>query len=142
MTLHPTPGMTNENFTDALERFWRALKRRHRPPGKLENLMVQEWLNGIQHAHALIRVEGKLTRQAIRAAKRLAGLRVSVKRIRNSIGAVRYVFKDMRSKKAELTPRKFKGRVFTMSQAFLIKPWTELWKEFREESKARRQSPD
>lgn len=142
MTLQPTAGMTNLEFWVAVGQFWKALKRPNRCP-ELEYLTVPEWLSGIQHAHALIRVESRLARQTLKELKQLVGLRVSVTPIKTLVGAVNYLFKHTNrpERKAELTPASFHGRMVTASRDFLTKPLDDLWKEFRDEAIARRRSP-
>jgi hypothetical protein len=73
-------------------------------------------------------------RRAVRASKQLAGIRVSLKRIRTAEGALNYVFRNTRrpDRKAELPPPNFRGKVFTTTKRFLTKPCRELWKEFRD----------
>lgn len=138
LTLRPGPLVTaSKAFARGRVKFLNALKRRL-PNKRLEYLVVNEWRNGVPHAHALIRVGGSMPRRkmrrAVREAKGVAGLRVSVRPIRNVMGAANYIFKHTRrpERKAELTPQSFRGRMFTASKGFLTKPFDELWREVKE----------
>ncbi len=137
MTLRPIPGMTNETFAESLRKFRKELRRPNRCP-KLEYLIVTEWRNGVQHAHALLRVPETISERAlhraVRDSRRIAGLLAAIKPIRNVVGAVNYLFKHTKrpEKKAELPPSLFRGRVFTSSRNFLIKPMKRLWLEYRD----------
>jgi hypothetical protein len=128
-TLRPRPGATNPAFGEASAKFLRALSRRS--PG-LEYLKVNEWRNGVQHAHALLRAQ-EVSRRAVHESRRVAGLRCAVKRVRNPTGAARYVFKHTRrpDRKAELPPAGFRGRLVMASRGFLTKPFHELWSGIR-----------
>lgn len=135
LTLRRSEERTDQGFSRAVSKFWKSLKRRCHKTGGIEYLLVHEWRDGIHHAHALVRVEGRVTRRMIRDAKQLAGLHVSWRPIRNQLGAVAYIFKHTMNpeRKAELPPVSFQGKVFTTSRRFLTKPLKTLWREYRDE---------
>lgn len=134
-TILPRSGMTNAVFGLAATRFVAALVRRVRG---LAYLTVREWRNGVEHRHGLLR--GPVTRRAVRESRRFAGVRASVRPVRNVIGVANYVLKvtNQPDKKAELPPAGFRGRLFTASRGFLVKPMRALWKTVRAERAARR----
>jgi hypothetical protein len=129
-------GETDVTFARAISKFFLALKRRH--PGGFEYLLVNEWRQGVRHAHALLRLRGKLSRRKVRDAKKVAGLRVRYAPVRKPVGAANYLFKHTKraERKAELTPMGFRGRMYTASKGFLNKPFKELWREIQAERSA------
>jgi hypothetical protein len=146
LTLHPgAAGTTDKAFSGAITKFLKALRRRS--PGKLlEYLVVNEWKDTVRHAHALIRVGGSMSframRRAVREAKVLADVRCSVERVRSVTGAANYLFKHTRrpERKAELAPETFRGKMYTVSKGFLVKPFKELWADVRRDRDAVRQA--
>ena len=48
-------------------------------------------------------------------------------------GGRRYVYKDMKRKKAELPPADFRGKLFISSRRFFNRPIARLWKELKAE---------
>jgi hypothetical protein len=135
LTLRPNSSRTTDKaFTGAITKFLKALKRRS--PGKrLEYLVVNEWRNGVRHAHALVRLDATMSlrsvRRSVRAARGVVELCCSAKPVRNVTGAANYIFKHTRrpEKKAELTPATFRGRIYAVSKRFLTKPFKTLWRE-------------
>lgn len=134
LTLRRARVLSDQEFGKATACFLRALARRCQRC--LEYLLVREWVGGVPHAHALVIVR-RVTRAAVRSATEATKglIRCSCCPLRqNPAAAVRYVFKHTRrpERKAELPPAGFKGRMFTTSRGFLIRPFKELWREFRE----------
>ncbi len=85
LTLRPGPALVGDAaFTKATTRFFALLRKRS---SALEYLVMNEWKNGTRHAHALVRASGRLSRRVVRDVKRRAGVPVSVKPVRNQIGA-------------------------------------------------------
>jgi hypothetical protein len=135
LTIHKRLGvfLTDAAFSKALGRFFLALGRR--VSGKLEYLVVNEWSKGVRHAHALVLAPGGIPRRACREAAAATGelLRITCETVHNPLGAVSYLFKHTRrrDRKAELPPVGFRGRLFTSSRGFLVRPIEALWREFR-----------
>ena len=79
------------------------------------------------------RIGGRISRRAIREAKQVAGLKCSVKPVKNALGVANYLFKHTKrpERKAELTPESFRGRMYTVSKGFLTMPFRELWQELK-----------
>ena len=124
--------MTNEAFSEAAPKFLQAL--RYRCPGQIfEYLKVNEWRRAVQYAHVLLRVRGRISRRAVREAKRVAGVRCSVKPVKNVVGVANYLFKHTKrpERKAELTPATFRGRMYSVTKGFLTMPFKDLWREAR-----------
>ena len=130
VTILPSKGMTNVGFAKAVAKYLIAIRRPSRFP-TLEYLRQFEWVGGIQHAHLLITADVVIP-GVLRKCGKALGLRVTVQRIKtNVIGAIRYVLKDMSSKRAELTPKAFRGRVLTMSSGFLSGSLASLWADIQ-----------
>jgi hypothetical protein len=123
-TILPRAGMTNVLFAAALGKLLLALKRRILG---LSYLVVREWVNGVMHAHGLLRAV-RMTRRQVREAKAVASVRVRVKPVRNPIGAAVYVFKAGEKRKAELPPPGYRGRLLLTSRDFLTASFAKLWR--------------
>ena len=132
--------MTNAEFSEAVAKFMLALRRR---VSELTYLLVREWRNGVQHAHALLRVR-RLTRTAMRASREVAGVRCSAARVRDVDRVASYVFKETKriEKKAELAPANFRGRMYTVSRGFLTKSFTKLWRELQDARRAAKEAAE
>jgi hypothetical protein len=132
-TIARQEGVSDAVFSKQVGRFWTALRRRY---PQMAYLAVSDFSGGVRHVHALIRVPGTIARQKRREAAELAGVRVSIKPIVNVVGAVRYVFGDLKDpqRQPELTPPSYKGRrMYTPSRGFLRAPMPTLWAEVKAE---------
>jgi hypothetical protein len=134
MTIHRPrrQWLTDRDFSNAVGKLF-VVMRRVLGSG-VEYLLVSEWSHGVRHAHALL-ILGRHDRDTVKVAVERVGvpLRVTCKPLRKDPGAaVRYIFGDMDGKRVELPPESFRGRIFTYSRRFLVRPWKELWKEFRD----------
>lgn len=125
---------TEKEFSGAVSRFFELLKRK---VPSLEYLWINEWTKrkGIRHAHALLTTPSEIRKPLLRDVAKRAAIRVrSYKPIRNLVRVVNYIFKNVRNstKKARLQSPDFRGRLFTASRRFLVKPIDKLWREYRE----------
>ena len=93
------------------------------------------------HCHALFRAE-KLPPRAVQESKAVANVRVSVKAVRNVMGAARYVVKSTRNpKKFPELPPLGRARLVFVSQDFLTAPFCVLEEQIRDERAERRVLP-
>jgi hypothetical protein len=131
----------------ALQQFVKALTRlRAAIGGGLEYARVLEWSKCRPHAHLLVRAAGRLDGALVRGvfeAVRPCAYRVTCQPIRQLAAITKYFVKDLRDvrRKAELTPRGFKGRVFQASGNFLIRSLRILWREIQAERRPRPELP-
>jgi hypothetical protein len=133
-TIRPGPGTDNRGFAVAAGKFLLALRRR---VSSLAYLVVREWVQGVMHAHGLFRA-ARITRRAVRESKAVASVRVSLKPVRNPAGAAVYVFKAGKSKKAELAPPGFRGRIVLLSRGLLTASFAKLWRLVQAERLAKK----
>jgi hypothetical protein len=107
---------------------------------------VFEWSKGRIHAHMLLRVPGCIPRGLVKRMLekvRPGGYRASCKSVEPVPAIARYFVKCLndRSKRAELTPEGFRGRVFQASLGFLIRPLAALRQEVLGEWRAKKLQP-
>jgi len=132
--IRPAVGMTNAAFAVALNRFMLALRRRVKC---LAYFICREWSRGVMHAHGLFRAH-EIHLTAVRAAKGLADVRVTMTRAANPIGAAIYVLKAGKQMRPELAPPGFRGRLLLISRDFLSESFVKLWKAAKAEYAARK----
>lgn len=122
----------DKQLTAAHSRFLRKLRGRG-----CEYLAVNEWKQGKRHLHILIRAAAEITAKEVGQwwqASLPPGARASshCAPLRNVMGFIRYIFKDMRGG-GELPSSTFKGKIYTSSRRFLVRKLGVLWKEVRDQ---------
>jgi hypothetical protein len=128
-------GTLATDIGKAMKRLRKALSR------PVHYARVFEWRNMLIHAHLLLRVSGRIPRDSVKRAfdwVRAGGYRVSCERVRSAGATARYFVKCLKDwrKRAELTPKDFRGRVFQASAKFLSKPIRQLRQELLAEWRA------
>src|SRR5262249_34692483 len=103
---------------------------RRRVPG-LEYGSLSEWKNGVRHTHILLTVPDRLRKGVLKEASEVAGLRATHSPVRSVPRMVRYFFKHLKGKRAELPPAGFRGRLVNFSRGFLRASVGELWKQVK-----------
>jgi DNA topoisomerase VI subunit B len=126
-------GYANDKqLTAAHGRLFRRL-RKHR----CEYLGVNEWgESGQRHLHIILRAEASITAEQVSQwweESLPAGVKGTshCEPIRSVPAFVRYVFKDIQAG-GMLPPEDFKGKLYTASRGFLVRPLAALWKEERD----------
>ena len=148
-------GITNKLLTEIVGSVLKKMKYKLKPD-TFDYLVVNEWSKGKRHHHIVLRTSERLTARFVRPlvektlvafAKRHPNVHLrslgkddlSVMIVRNPVGLAKYVVKDLKDRsKAELPPAEFKGRIFTMSQTFLVRPRDILLNEVKAKWNAKR----
>jgi hypothetical protein len=127
--------LSHRELSRAMTRFLRRLRHAlaRLGPG-FEYFAMNEWSEGHQHTHIVVRAGGDATQQMIRSlwAKTLPGVQFTCHcdRVRSAVAMANYLVKNLKdASKKELPPESFKGRIFTCSRHFFTKPIATLWKE-------------
>jgi hypothetical protein len=131
LTVHAV--ISDRDLSLAISSVLRRLRYRLGTMGSgCEYLAMNEWSEGHRHTHILLRVNGVLTRQTIRAiwAKTLPGLPFTCHcdMVRNPVGLANYMVKNVKvGAKKELAPTTFRGRLYNYSRNFFTSPVAFLW---------------
>ena len=125
--------LSGSDLSGTYKRFLRRLSYR-----EISFFWVREWsVNGQEHLHLLLRVQGRLTTEEFgalwqKSLPTLEGVHGThyCRPLENAVRAARYIVKDTR-KGGVLAPRERSRRLYGYSKRFLGRSLQELWAAVR-----------